>query len=164
MSIYNEMRISFIRRIQRDLKKVSYPQPFCSKLYDTTNCMAYAFGFKQPDYGHDKYFPGGFSGEYVFLKEELLVQRIISDLKLVGITCTVISETEARKRTTCGQQVVALFYSSIENDFHFIRKDKEGGWSHKPGFVYAPCKVKFNYETIYESTYKLIAYMSACFI
>ena len=37
-------------------------------------------------------------------------------------------------------QTIAIFYSEIEKDFHVIRKDKEGGWSHKLGYELPPKK------------------------
>lgn len=163
MSEYEQMRLRFIAITKFDVSKLNYPQPFCNKLLDCTNCMAYAFGFKRPDPGCDYYFPGGISRGSVLLKEEVLVESTIADLKLLGISCEKISEEEARKRTQSGKQIVALFY--LKNDegvnFHFIRKDKEGGWSHKPNFFGPPSKIDFNYETTFRSDFKLIAYLSA---
>ena len=123
MSMTIKMRSLFIRTLKRRLPS-SYPQPFCSKFYPDTNCLAYAFGFKNPDFYHDIYFPGGLSGEMKFLKRELLTERLINDLDSIGIYCSVISEEEARKPTQQGKQVVALFYSKIENDFHFSSLDR----------------------------------------
>lgn len=161
MSMTSEMRSQFIRILKRRLP--SYPQPFCSKFYPHTNCLAYAFGFKSPDFYHDIYFPGSLSGELKFLEKDLLAERLFNDLSLLDISCSIISKEEAHKRTQQGKQVVALFYSEVENDFHFIRKDKEGGWSHKPGYKSSPCKIRYNYEGIYDDTYELLAYMSASF-
>lgn len=163
MSLYEQMRLSAIEKIKHDLLKVSYPQPFCKKNYEYTNCLAYAFGLKQADPGCDYYFPGALSNGIVDLRKEVLIENLISDLYLLGIKCTDITEEEARKRNETGKQIIALFYSesSEKIDFHFIRKDKEGGWSHKPNFFDSPLKVKFNYEKIFHSKFKLIAYLTA---
>lgn len=163
MSVSDEMRLQFIKRLRKDLIKVSYPQPFCMKLYPETNCMAYAIGLRQPDYAKIRYFPGGLCGEKYFLIRELIIPRTIQDLSILGINCKQVDEERARDRTLDGEQIVALFYSEIENDFHFIRKDKEGGWSHKTGYTLPPKKIDYHYERVIISTYELIAYLQLVF-
>ncbi len=163
MSVSEEMRLQFIKRLKRDLQKVSYPQPFCAKLYPETNCLAYAIGVKSPDYAKGRYFPGGLSGATYFLIPELIIPRFKSDLYRLGISCKQIEESEARKKTSDGVQIIAIFYSEIEKDFHVIRKDKEGGWSHKLGYELPPKKMNYHYEKVINSTYELVAYLQLTF-
>lgn len=60
-------------------------------------------------------------------------------------------------------QTIAIFYSEIEKDFHVIRKDKEGGWSHKLGYELPPKKMDYHYEKGINKSYKLIAYLCLSF-
>ncbi len=167
MSVSEEMRLDKIRKIKRQMRHIQYPQPFCSKLYSDTNCMAYAVGIKVPDYARDLYFPGGISGRVHILNEQDLIDGFISDMKQLGIEAKIISPKKARERTVAGIQVIALYFSKYENDIHFFRKDKEGGWSQKAGYVYAPEKVKqFDYETRILTSigiYDLVAFFSLRF-
>ena len=162
MSLYEQMRIRFIENNIRDLLRISYPQHFCRKNYKFTNCMAYAFGLRQEDPGGNYYVPGAISKGFVLLKEEAIVDSVIADLKLLGIRCQKISEEEAKNKNKENNQIVALFYfnDGKKVNFHFIRKDKEGGWSHKPNFFDSPSKIKFDHNDIIPK-FKLIAYLSA---
>lgn len=81
----------------------------------------------QPDYAKSIYFPGGLSGATHFLKPERIISQLIGDLVILGIYYRLIDELKARKKTSNGEQIIALFYSEKEKDFHVIRKDKEGG-------------------------------------
>lgn len=173
MSISEEMRLDMIQKIKSDLKSVSYPQSFCPELYPNTNCLAYAIGTKIPDINHSFYFPGGIGGSIDTFYPSEMVENFVKDMKLLGINAEVISLEQAKETNKEGQ-IVALFYSYIINDFHFIRRDKEGGWSHKigydkPKYKAIPVKVSYNYERYYyeekkDIVYDLIAFFNLSFL
>lgn len=167
MSDSNEVRQKFIDRIKENLKNVTYPQSFDSIPYEETNCMAYAVGLKEPDYSRGRYYPGGIIHQYSYISRKTLVERLTQDLQLIGINCKVISEEEARTCKEPGKQIVAIYYLNVEeNDFHMIRKDADGGWSHKISYRKAPERIDFNYERVLKKnnrSYELVAYLSLSF-
>lgn len=169
MSISEKMRLDMIQKIKSDLKSVSYPQSLCPELYPDTNCLAYAIGTKIPDINHSFYFPGGISGSLDILLPSEMVENFVKDMKLLGIHAEVISLEQAKEPNKEGIQTIALFYSPDANQFHFIRKDKEGGWSHKLGYNRAPAKAKYEYKRIFERddcwiVYDLIAFFNLSFL
>jgi len=165
MSISDEMRLDMIEKIREDLKNISYPQTFDPTLHKDTNCMAHAFGAEVPDLKHNFYVPGFISGNADDLIETELVENFINDAEVLGKHAEVITREQAKKGEKEGNQVVALFYSWIDNDFHFIRKNKGGVWSHKAGYKQEPRVIKYNYENFFERedcyiTYDLIAFFN----
>ncbi len=165
MSDSKKTRIYFIDRVIGDLEGVSYPQPFDGKLYEGTNCMAYAIGAKTPDHNKNMYYPGGLTKKFHYINRATLVERMIQDLNLLGICCTVISEEEARTCEQPGKQIIAVYYGQLseDNDFHVIRKDKGGTWSHKSGYRGRPKKIEYDYEKSPKENYELLAYLSLSF-
>ena len=164
MSILKKMRLRKIRRIKEDFKKVSFPQSFCRKNYFFTNCMAYAIGAKVPDYTFTFYFPGGISGNKHILFRDTLVEKFINDMEQIGIHAEVITSKQAKRENQDGIQTMVLYYSAVQDDFHCIRKDKDGGWSHKVGYEGIPEKVDYNYEEVIELSYELIAFFNLSFL
>lgn len=170
MSISEEMRqVDMIEQIREDIKNVSYPQSFCPTLYPSTNCMAYAIGAKVPDVKRNFYFPGGISSKANDFHSSEIVENFIKDMEVIGRRAEVISLEQAKEATQDGIQTMALFYSHIDNDFHCIRKDKEGGWSHKAGYKAAPIKLKYNYERFLyfeesDLSYDLVAFFNLSFL
>lgn len=169
MSISEEMRLDMIKKIRSNSKNVSYPLTFEPTLYPDTNCMAYAIGAKVPDLEHNFYVPGFISGNADDLIPTKMVENYIKDMEVLGKKAEVITREQAKETEKEGNQVVALFYSWIDNDFHFIRKNKEGVWSHKAGYKQEPRVIKYNYERIFERddcwiVYDLVAFFNLSFL
>lgn len=165
MSISEEMRLDMIERIREELKNVSYPQTFDPTLHKDTNCMAHAFGAEVPDLKHNFYVPGFISGSTDDRIATEFVDNFIKDAEVLGKHAEVITREQAKEVEKEGNQVVALFYSWIDNDFHFIRKNKGGVWSHKAGYKQEPRIIKYNYEGFFERddcyiTYDLVAFFN----
>ena len=163
MSTLQQRRLDMIEKTKEALKKVSYPQSFDQTLYEDTNCMAYAIGATVADLKHNFYVPGFISENANELIASQMVENFIKDMEVLGIRAEVIFRKEAKEVEEEGNQIVALFYSWIDNDFHFIRKNKEGGWSHKVGYKQEPRVAKYNYENFFQRddcyiTYDLIAF------
>ena len=98
-----------------------------------------------------------------------IVEKFIHEMEKFGIRAEVINQEQASETMQEGIQTIALFCCSYlgQKDFHFIRKDKEGGWSHKLGWFYSPCKLAYNYENIYNGDgiiYELIAFFNLSFL
>lgn len=165
MSVSKKTRLYFIDRVREDLRGVSYPQQFDGELYEWTNCMAYAIGAKTPDYNKNMYYPGGLTQRFPYINRATLLERMIQDLDSLGICCTIISEEEARTCEQPGKQIIGVYYGELseDNDFHVIRKDKGGTWSHKSGYKRCPTQIEYHYEKNLKENYELLAYLSLSF-
>ena len=164
MSSTRNMRLEEIITILKDeLQSVTYPQSFPSTLFPYTNCYSYAVGVTMPDKTGKLYYPGGISNMPVMYDKRFLLRFLKSDLRLLGVYAKEISLDKAKEEMREGKQVIAFFYSSFESDFHFLRKDRDGGWSHKRGYEKHPEKVEYDYEEYFES-YDLVAYLNLSFM
>ena len=151
---------NIIHFLKADISQVTYPQSFTGTFVEGTNCLAYAVGYKFPDVMRKLYFPGAIRNRPVMYNKDFLLRFFIEDLSVIGIKAKVISKEQARETVVEGNQVVAFMYSY--DDFHFIRKDKDGMWSHKQGYYNLPTKVFYDYEDWFEE-YMLVAYLNLSF-
>ena len=109
----------------------------------TTNCYAYALGLDVPesDICKNAYYIvgtlGGFvSDTYTFVLPNIM-SRLELDLKYLELEYEFVNPYSNIKEN---EWLIAVF-SNIYNDsdFHFLRKDFENYWTHKPGWRRNPC-------------------------
>lgn len=149
------------------LSDVNFPTKYqprkWNKLKMYTNCYAYVLNLQVGDYGtQNKYYPGFFAGMDPFYEdgyeEQKLLMRFMSDLHSLGLQvkkCSRTSETNGEVQKIC--------FMYKKDDFHFLRQDSNGFWSHKIGWKYIPTNKGVNKQKITNPErqmpgYKLIGY------
>ena len=119
-----------------------YPPVFYPDYSPYRNCYAHALNCDYEDRDFSVYSPGAIyatyngseifndDGEYFFDYDLFikLVKRDCSALSISATTCSFDSKSKDESYK------IALTYSKKDNDFHFLRQNYDGIWSHKPGF------------------------------
>ncbi len=122
----------------------TYPPNFVTDFSIYRNCYAHALNCMFEDRDYSVYSPGAIcatfndsdvmndsvDGSYYF-RDDLFIKLIKRDCSVLSIKadcCNFDSKIEENAYK------IALTYSKAENDFHFIRQNADGLWSHKPGF------------------------------
>ena len=153
----------------------SYPPTFFTDYSPFRNCYAHALNCNYEDREYLIYSPGAIyadfngsdlfdeDGKYFFDYDLFirLIKRDCSVLSIIAFTCTYDSKVEE------GSSKIALTYSKADNDFHFLRQNVDGTWSHKPGFGSVIKRIKselipYNGETTIEIggiKYKVFEFM-----
>ena len=119
----------------------TYPPTFSVDYSPFRNCYAHALNCNYEDRDFSIYSPGAiyadFNGSEIFNDEEYffdynlfikLVKRDCSVLSITASTCSFDSKLREQSFK------IALTYSRTDNDFHFLRQNADGSWSHKPGY------------------------------
>ena len=139
-----------------------------NSLYFNGNCYCYALMLPTPKEFYDAYMNacddvdlplsfhhdvGFISEKKCFLKPPKLLDNLKSDLDSLGIY---YYETDIDSINNHGGYKISLYYNYGE-DFHFIREDSDGKWSHKMGYSGSIERVepserifKYNLVTTYE--------------
>lgn len=133
-----------IEEIKKTLETNSYPPAYNLKLWNKyrkqTNCYAYALNLFYSVIDNDLllYYPGGFIGESLpdrYYNIDGLIFNLHADLESLGFDCIRSSLKEKIKK---GEFKILLAIKSDNTDFHFLRQDKNGYWSHKNGWYDPP--------------------------
>jgi len=118
----------------------------------TTNCYAYALGLdiNENNICISAYQPGTIAGinnsiNKKYLDYSVLIENIKKDLEALNIY---YREIESKEQIKSNEWKIALFverdYSDSEKDllldFHFLRTNKRGIWTHKQGYYDFPSK------------------------
>jgi len=107
------------------------PEKWNGVLRKTTNCYAYALDALYPETDEVSYLIGEFSGHKYssFFTDQKLIDHITSDLLALGLEMipTTLKEDVPEK-----SYKIAICNSC--SDFHFLRRDSSGKWSHKMGW------------------------------
>lgn len=126
-----------------------------------TNCYAYALDIPIKTQFHSDYWVGRYSAEnsrqftdteYNSTRE--LVEAFLNDLYELGIEVSSYRPNEISQK---GSYNIGLLYERVPDDFHFVRQDVDGSWSHKLGFVHMPEKITL--EKL-EDCYTVVSYFN----
>lgn len=119
-----------------------YPPTFSIDSSPFRNCYAHALNCNYEDRDFSIYTPGAIyadfngseiffgNGEY-FFDYDLFIKSLKRDCSVLSITASTCSFDASIREESCK---IALTYSKSDNDFHFLRQNLDGTWSHKPGF------------------------------
>ena len=120
----------------------NYPPIFHPDYSFYRNCYAHALNCDYEDRDFSVYSPGAIyatsNGSDIFFDDDEYFFDYDLFIKLVKRDCSVLSISSS----TCSfdsklrdeSYKIALTYSKKDNDFHFLRQNYNGIWSHKPGF------------------------------
>lgn len=143
-----------------------------------TNCYAFALGLDicEWDIAPNAYQPGMIfsiisNTSYFDVKKMSFEERMLLDLKILEIKC---KETNPEDKTGYNPKndriewIISMFESEEKEDVHFLRKNNEGIWWHKQGYIFSSPTNKDEYRKIitdpkdcslgtyeYKKTYKL---------
>lgn len=135
-----------------------YPESWVNK--STTNCYAYALGLdiREGEICKSAYQPGTISGNGIcpnfseYFLYSKLIEGLESDLDSLRIS---YREIEPNDEVHSNEWKVALFAEFYEEereelifDFHFLRTNKNGHWTHKDGFDFAPTRKDYSNQII----------------
>lgn len=118
------------------------------KLYEVTNCYAFAMGWQLPAYNkYDDYVPGFLSGK---VYSEVLAEKLVrEDLERVGRTVYEVVYDIPKELPDGEGYWIKFLQCPKKGDLgaHFMRKDKKSGrWVHKMGWSLPPKIVVRNLE------------------
>lgn len=135
-------KIEDVVLLKRMLKSKRFP-PYSPRFADGLeevagqyNCYAHIWGLDRDEieqFPENEVFDiPGFSGlEFEFpVNEEDLVQKVFQDMDLLDVDIRISSVDEPLK---ADEWKIAIYYS--DHDFHFMRQDSDGTWSHKVGYT-----------------------------
>ena len=119
-----------------------YPAKFAVDYSPYRNCYAHALNCMYEDSDYSVYSPGAITaafndsdcdnddGEFYFRADLSikLIKRDCSALSINAFGCDYDSKLHEN------ESKIALTYSKADNDFHFLRQNADGSWSHKPGW------------------------------
>ena len=119
-----------------------YPTIFSVDHSPYRNCYAHALNCMFEDRDYSVYSPGAITAVFngsdcftedgsLYFREDLsikLVTRDCSSMKINAFGCSYDSKLHEN------ESKIALTYSKADNDFHFLRQNADGSWSHKPGW------------------------------
>lgn len=122
----------------------TYPPIFVTDFSIYRNCYAHALNCMFEDRDYTVYSPGAIYATYngsdimtddlrYYFRDDLFIKLIKRDCSVLSINancCSFDSKIEENAYK------IAITYSKADNDFHFIRQNADGSWSHKPGFGY----------------------------
>lgn len=165
LKVYREFLRDYIRLSKEN---PSFESDSKWKLYTEGNCYCYALMLPTPKEFYDAYMnacvdvdlPLSFHHDVGFISEKKcslkpskLLDNLKSDLDSLGIY---YYETDIDSINNHGGYKISLYYNYGE-DFHFIREDSDGKWSHKMGYSGSIERVepserifKYNLVTTYE--------------
>lgn len=151
-----------------------YPPTFSVDYSPFRNCYAHALNCNYEDRDFSIYTPGLIyansigsdffdEGDY-FFDYDLFIKLIKRDCSALSITASSCSFDSKLRDGSCK---IALTYSKVDNDFHFLRQNSDGLWSHKPGYSSVLFKsqsaiIPYNGETsieVWGSPYKVFEFM-----
>ena len=142
-----------------------------------TNCYAFALGLdiSEWDIAPNAYQPGmifaiTFNKSYMDeVRNMPFEQRMLLDLKILEIKCKETSPDDItcyNPKNDNIEWVISMFES--DEDVHYLRKNNEGEWWHKQGYIFSSPTNKDDYKKIitdprdchlgtyrYKKTYKL---------
>ena len=119
-----------------------------------TNCYAFALGLdvSEWDITPNAYQPGmmfakTFDQPYDEVKELPYEERLLLDLELLKIDC---KEANPSEKPRCIKDRVSWLISMFESeeDVHFLRKNSNGVWWHKQGYIFSSPTNKDQYRKI----------------
>ena len=106
-----------------------------------TNCYAYALGLdiKESDICKNAYQPGTISEtvnlrQYESFPYEVLISGLENDLDVLGINYRLIKPDEKIELNEWKIVLMVKKYCDGLDNFHFLRQDIDGIWSHKVGY------------------------------
>ncbi len=151
-----------------------YPATFSVDYSPFRNCYAHALNCNYEDRDFSMYTPGAIYADFnggdfldsteYFFDYDLFIKLIKRDCSAISITASECSfDMKLREKSS----KIVLTYSKKDNDFHFLRQNIDGTWSHKPGFGNRIKRVKseiiqYNGEKsieIWGSSYKVFEIM-----
>ena len=121
----------------------NYPPQFVTDFSIYRNCYAHALNSMYEDRDYTVYSPGAIYATFndsdiftdcdakYYFREDLfikLIKRDCSVLSIDAVCCSFDSKIDENAYK------IALTYSKADNDFHFIRQNIDGSWSHKAGY------------------------------
>ena len=120
-----------------------YPPTFSTDYSPYRNCYAHALNCNYEDRDYSIYTPGAIYAEFngneifegdgkYFFDYDLFIKLIKRDCSVLSITASACTFDSTLREKSCK---IALTYSKADNDFHFLRQNSDGIWSHKPGFA-----------------------------
>jgi len=121
----------------------AYPPNFVVDYSHYRNCYAHALNCMYEDRDYSVYSPGAITATFnesdifysedchIYFREDLYLKLIKRDCSMLGIDAQCCSYGAQLAENA---YKIVLAYSNAENDFHFIRQNADGLWSHKPGF------------------------------
>lgn len=127
----------------------NYPTHFNPELWEAiferTNCYAYALNsyLADPLPGNTIYYPGAFSGEDILYYYHNIVffNRFKSDIKNLGFILLKSTLEDTLKKD---EHKILVSIRNDNCDYHFMRQDSDGFWSHKRGWFEMPTNLKSN--------------------
>ena len=126
----------------------------------TTNCYAYALGLdiRESRICKSAYQPGTISGVFdpTILREYFLYSDLIKNIeKDLSALDIFYREINFNDKIDLDEWKIALFAETYNNDldvfvsdFHFIRANSKGVWTHKPGYFGSPSKKDYSSQII----------------
>lgn len=141
-----------------------------------TNCYAFALGLdiSEWDIAPNAYQPGMmfsimFNKPYDEVRKMSFEERMLLDLKVLEIKCRETKPEDITEYNPINDQVEwVISMLESDEDVHFLRKNNEGIWWHKQGYIFSSPTNKDDYRKIitdprdcsireykYKKTYKL---------
>ena len=121
------MKNSEIKRLRKQIERNRYPQEFQVIDNINLNCYGYALGIDLwLELGHIY----GYSLDFNNINPIMAECAIQKDAKKLKLRIQKVSR-KSLPIPKEGQWLIALYIR--EDDFHCVRQDSDGEWSHKPG-------------------------------
>lgn len=126
-----------IARIRESMLKNQYPLEFNQYHCNKENCYAYMLGsdFEDNDPDEDYIYNLGCISQTIMPRTiPEAEEAFYKDMDALGVDCR---RCELDAKVNPGEWKIVFFFEGTftdEYDFHFVREDKGGGWSHKAGF------------------------------
>ncbi len=127
----------------------TYPPVFTTDYSIYRNCYSHALNCMFEDRDFTTYSPGAicaifngsdsFNENNYYFREDLLIKLLKRDCAVLSINAY---SCNFDAKTAENAYKIAIAYSKSDNDFHFLRSNADGSWSHKPGFgnIFHRCK------------------------
>lgn len=123
------MKRSRIKKLRRIIEDNNYPQRFKREKRSDYNCYGYAIGITEWLELGDI---ANLQVDWLNINPELLCVAFEADMSILKIKIVKkLQREEEDTKLKPNQWEVALYWA--DEDFHFIRKDLDGTWSHKQG-------------------------------
>ena len=149
------MNLEQIEQLRQIVKEKEWP---CSSEHwdiefnKDTNCLLYALGLKYADKDRNVFV----YNSYIGLGEQL--EGLMDELQIRYRKISSCDEAEENEFIIKGFE---FFHPLLmKNDFHIIRRDPSGVWSHKEGWIYRPNIIKrkedlffYYFDNVREYTY-----------
>lgn len=127
----------------KQLFQDGHPIKLSSDIVTATNCYAYSLGVTYPEKKNEYLYRPGFTEEleYEVGNTEDLMDKIELDLQNLKISFRRfdLKDEKSLRKNEYLIKVLYSFVSRFNDDFHFIRQDKDTGiWFHKQGWYNQP--------------------------